>query len=98
MRPLTPMALRKEFPKSIPQYDPLIDEEFLLRTKRRLSDRPVAEQEKIMKRKTKEAEKEAMRELKKDTMVLQKHKQQERQFRKGASKTYKAGQNLKDEI
>jgi hypothetical protein len=59
------MSIRKEIPKALASYDPLIEDEFIMRVPRK--DKY---DEKEMKKKVKKTEKEAMRELKKDTMFI----------------------------
>jgi len=58
--------MRQEIPKAIATYHPLIEDEFL---PSKVNDwkREVKNSEKTIKRKTKALQKDAMRELKKDT-------------------------------
>ena len=73
-------------------YDPLIEDEFLMRvaTKNR-------HDEKSLKAKTKKAEKDAIRELRKDNLSLQKARETERNQRRSVSKRTKVT-SLKDEV
>jgi hypothetical protein len=59
------LSIRQEIPKALASYDPLIEDEFLMRvaTKNRFD-------EKSLKQKAKKTEKDAMRELKKDSMSI----------------------------
>jgi hypothetical protein len=86
------LAIRMEQPKPLASYDPLIEDEFLMRvaTKNRFD-------EKTLKQKAKKTEKEAMRELKKDSFALQKARETERQQRRKVSKRTKVS-NIKDEV
>ena len=56
--------------------------------------------EKEMKKKVRKIEKDAIRELRKDTNVIQQQKQNERSQRRALSRkgVFKIGANLKDEI
>ena len=56
--------MRQEKPKPLASYHPLIEDEFLMRVKKPLDD-------KTMKRKAKKAEKDAVRELRKDAQAIQ---------------------------
>ena len=55
--------MRQERPKALASYPPLIEDEFLMRVKKNRD-------EKSMKKKAKKNEKDAIRELKKDTAVI----------------------------
>ena len=57
------LSMRQEKPKPLASYHPLIEDEFLMRVKKPLDD-------KTMKRKAKKAEKDAVRELRKDTLIV----------------------------
>uniref|UniRef100_A0A7S3CHV4 Uncharacterized protein n=1 Tax=Strombidium rassoulzadegani TaxID=1082188 RepID=A0A7S3CHV4_9SPIT len=93
--PLQYLSLRQENPKPLPSYPPLIELEFLVRLPRK--DKY---DEKELKKKTRKYEKDAMRELKKDTQVIMDQKMDlQRQRRQLASRgTKRVGQSLKDEI
>jgi hypothetical protein len=86
------LSIRMEQPKPLASYDPLIEDEFLMRvaTKNRFD-------EKTLKQKAKKTEKDAMRELKKDSFALQKARETERQQRRKVSKRTKVT-NIKDEV
>ena len=61
------LQLNKQKPKSIPTFAPLIEDDFLIAghwKERQLND------QKVLKRKIKKTEKDAQRELKKDTQVI----------------------------
>ena len=60
------LCLRKDTPKPIPSYDPAIEDEFMLKFK--LKGEMDA---KTLKKKTKQAEKGAIKELRKDTLAIQ---------------------------
>jgi len=83
-------------PKPLPSYAPLIEEEFMLTVDWKTKNRG---DEKLMKRKAKKIEKDAIRELKKDTQTIQDQRMKEKEWRrtKGNKMTVKIGQ-LKDEI
>ena len=87
------LSMRQEKPKPLASYPPLIEDEFLMRVKKNRD-------EKSMKRKAKKAEKDAVRELRKDTTVIQQQRQNEKDIKRGLSRKngYKVGQNLKDEV
>jgi hypothetical protein len=92
--------MRQEIPKPLATYHPLIEDEFLP-SKNTEWKREVKNSEKTIKRKTKALQKEAMRELKKDTQMLQRERENERSWRKKASKrvTFKVGEKgIRDEI
>lgn len=63
--PLEYLSIRQEIPKPLASYDPLIEDEFLMRvpTKNRFD-------EKTLKQKVRKTEKDAMRELKKDSLTI----------------------------
>jgi hypothetical protein len=86
------LSIRQEIPKPMPSYDPLIEDEFLMRvaTKNRFD-------EKTLKQKARKTEKDAMRELKKDSFTLQKQRDLERKQRRSVSHKTKVS-NLKDEV
>ena len=66
--PLQYLSIRWEFPKPLASYGPAIEDEFLLNVdwKEKLRS-----DEKLQKRKAKKVEKDAIRELKKDTETIQ---------------------------
>ena len=72
MRPslLTYLSLRHETPKPLATYYPQIEDEFLP-SKASAWRREQKSTDKGMKRKAKQMEKEAARELKKDTLMIQ---------------------------
>jgi hypothetical protein len=90
------LQLQKSKPKPIATYEPEIDDEFLLHK----NDKKKPVDEKILKRKIKEHEKVAVREIRKDTLVLQKERARESQLKKDLSrgKIFKGGNGPKDEI
>lgn len=71
------LAIRQEQPKPLASYDPLVEDEFLMRvaTKNRFD-------EKTLKQKARKTEKEAMRELKK-TVSLSRKPEKRRDSRGG---------------
>lgn len=93
--PLEYLSMREETPKPLPSYLPAIEDEFLMRVARK--DKV---DEKEMRKKTRKYEKDAIRELKKDTETLMSEKRKEKMQRKDLSRrgTFRAGQTLKDEI
>jgi hypothetical protein len=78
---LTHLCLQAKKLKELPSFNPMIDEDFMAAALdedgRKFKKRE--ESEKEVKRKTKKAEKDAMRELKKDTIQLQIQKDKELQ-------------------
>ena len=79
--PLTHLRLQAKKLKELPSFNPMIDEDFMSAVLdedgKKFKKRE--ESEKEVKRKTKKAEKDAMRELKKDTMQLQVQRDREMQ-------------------
>jgi hypothetical protein len=64
---LTHLRLQAKKPKELPAFNPLIDEDFMAAALDDKTYREKKEDPKDIKRKTKKAEKDAIRELKKDT-------------------------------
>ena len=87
-------GLRKEVPKPLPTQSPKLEDDFLLKSKKKPMD------DLALQRKTKQAEKEAIKEFKKDNTVIQRQKQLENFQRKAVAKrsTFRVGSSLKDEI
>ena len=84
----------------MPSYYPLIEDEFIA-SKSSAWRREQKGTEKVLKAKTKKYEKDAMKELKKDTIILQHERENERNWRKNAAKrtTFKLGQKgIRDEV
>lgn len=99
--PLTHLRLQAKKPKELNSFNPQIDEDFISaaldddgkRYKKR------EETDKEVKRKTKKAEKDAMRELKKDTVQLQVQRDRELEQRKSVFlKSVIRGGNVKDDV
>ncbi len=68
---LTHLRLQAKKPKELPSFNPQIDEDFMAAALDDKTYREKKEDPKDIKRKTKKAEKDAIRELKKDSMQLQ---------------------------
>ena len=73
---MTHLRLQAKRPKELASFDPHIDDDFMAAV---LEERPRKREldEKEVKRKTKKAEKDALRELRKDTVQLQVQKERE---------------------
>ena len=67
-KPLTFLHLRDKKPKPLASFDPLIEDDFLILDDWRDKKKPIDEKE--VKRKMKKIEKDAVRELKKDTIQI----------------------------
>jgi hypothetical protein len=67
-KPLTFLHLRDKKPKPLSTFDPLIEDDFLILDDWRDKKKPIDEKE--VKRKMKKVEKDAVRELKKDTIMI----------------------------
>jgi hypothetical protein len=93
------LALQK--PKALPSFEPLIDDEFLFTDRElKLKSKDQEETPKQIKRKIKEQEKHAAKELRKDTQVLMSEKKnQSMQRTKSYKKSiYSGGNRPTDEI
>ena len=88
------MSIRQEFPKPLASYAPLIEDEFLMRVPKKDKF-----DTKALRQKTKKMEKDAIRELKKDSVTLQSERLMEKRQRKAIAgrSQMKFGQ-VKDEI
>ena len=89
------LQLNRQKPKSIPTFAPLIEKDFLVAghwKERQMND------ERIVKKKLARVEKEAQRELKKDTMLLQQEKARLSVQKRAGTKIYRGGNMPKDEI
>ena len=84
-----------EKPKALPSFAPQLEDDFLIAGRWKLNQKNDV---KVIKRKIKKAEKETMRELKKDTMSIQNEKKRQATLRKGNSKVFRGGNAPKDEI
>lgn len=92
------MRLLSKKPKELPTFNPAIDEEFMAAA---LNDRKFKRKEtdKEVKRKVKKAEKDAYRELRKDTVHIQVQKAKEIQQRSQIfKKSVIRGGNVKDDV
>jgi hypothetical protein len=88
-------------PKAVTTFEPLIEDDFICSTQElKLKSKDKEETPKEMKRKIKEQEKHAVRELRKDTQVLMIEKKRERMQRdhKFKKQNYTGGNKPKDEI
>lgn len=93
--PLTYLELSKQKPKELPSFAPLIEEDFMPDRdwKRKTLD------EKETKRKLKKVEKDALRELRKDTVQVHLQREKEQSFKKNQfRKSIIKGGQIKDEI
>ena len=84
----------------MPTFYPEIEDEFIP-SKASAWKREQKSDPKVMRRKLKQMEKDNMKELKKDTMIIQQQRQQEKDWRKNAAKrkTYKVGdKGINDEV
>lgn len=79
---LTHLRLQAKKPKELPAFNPQIDEDFMAAALDDKTYRDKKEDPKEIKRKTKKAEKDAIRELKKDSQQLQAQKEKETMQRK----------------
>eukprot|EP00356_Strombidium_inclinatum_P014748 CAMPEP_0170497834 /NCGR_PEP_ID=MMETSP0208-20121228/25973_1 /TAXON_ID=197538 /ORGANISM="Strombidium inclinatum, Strain S3" /LENGTH=256 /DNA_ID=CAMNT_0010774781 /DNA_START=438 /DNA_END=1205 /DNA_ORIENTATION=- len=70
VQPLQHLSLIAAKPKPLPSYPPLVEDEFLFRINKKDNM-----DSKELKKKTKKAEKDAVRELKKDNLFIQKQRQ-----------------------
>jgi len=96
--PLEHLRLQAKKPKELPSFNPFIDEEFMAavmddtKYKKKETDRDI-------KRKTKRAEKDALRELRKDTVQIQVQREREMQHRNQIfKKSVVRGGNIKDDV
>ena len=95
---LTHLRLQAKKPKELASFNPQIDEDFMAAAMDEKVYKDKKEDPKEIKRKTKKAEKDAIRELKKDSQQLQAQKEKENSQRKQVFlKSVIRGGNNKDE-
>ena len=87
-------------PKALPTFEPLIDDEFVLTDRELKLKKGTEETPKEMKRKIKEQEKHAARELRKDTQIVMQEKKNQASQRDKKYKTsiYRGGNKPTDEV
>jgi len=95
------LQLSLQKPKPLPTFEPLIEDDFSLNDQeRKLKKREKMNDPKEIKRKTKAAEKDAVRELKKDTAAIMNEKRNQA-FQKSSisrKKIFSGGNMPKDEV
>ena len=98
--PLCYLALRQEKPHPLATYDVAIEDEFVpsrsTAWKKEMKNSP-----KMIKRKAKQYEKDAVKELKRDNMVVNQERMHEKDWRKKVAKkvTHKVGEKgIRDEL
>lgn len=97
--PLTLLLLEDKKPKALATFAPLIEDEFLLFKDQKALKRLKGPDEKELKRKMKKTENHALRELRKDTSVIQQQRDKEAKFKRDQfSKTVVRAGAIKDEI
>ncbi len=87
--------MAKQKPKGIATFAPLIDADFLIAGHYKQRQRT---DEKVIKNKLKRADKDAQREIKKDTMAIMQERIRQAESKKKTSKVYRGGNGPKDEI
>lgn len=92
------LAIREEKPKPLASYYPAIEDEFMpskvTQWRKEQKNDP-----KVLRRKTKKMEKDAIREIKKDNITLQEQRQKEKEWKAKSSRKFKVGsQGIRDEV